>query len=279
MAYDFNQRFNRTGDSFLLQDTDLRGGFRTVASIAERDAIPLLARKVGMVVRVISALEGAIDYTILPGKPITNAGWTVQAAGGGGGGGGVADGIDFVVAKMTREGDQVVYRAAVPMTPDIIPEGTDPFDVPPEVERSYDAALCFNNGYENTVEINVHSGQIVARREVGLSSDVKDKYDIQPISGAVGKILKLEGITFDRKDGERRYCGLRAQDVLAVMPEATDKMKDGTLTVFYGSLMGLLVQGFKQLHSMVIKNRRDVKTLKQELEQLRAELEELRGTK
>ena len=55
MATNISQRFVKTGDFYLLVDTDLRGGFRIVSSIVERDAIPLAARKQGMMVRVIEA--------------------------------------------------------------------------------------------------------------------------------------------------------------------------------------------------------------------------------
>ena len=43
-------RLQRTGDTYLLDDNDLAGGYRSVATVAARDAIPLTARRLGMTV-------------------------------------------------------------------------------------------------------------------------------------------------------------------------------------------------------------------------------------
>lgn len=60
----------RGSNPYVTQDIDVRGGYRTVASIAERDAIPLPARKRNMLVNVIG--EG---WFTLPTTVLTNAGW------------------------------------------------------------------------------------------------------------------------------------------------------------------------------------------------------------
>lgn len=73
MAYEFNQRLTRTGDSYLLSDSDLRGGYRTVETISQRDNIPLPARTIGMTVFVRSTGK---EYWLL--SNIGNAAWQIK---------------------------------------------------------------------------------------------------------------------------------------------------------------------------------------------------------
>lgn len=273
MAFDFNQRFARTGDSFLLQDADLRGGFRIVNSIAERDAIPLPARKSGMVVRV-AQISGTVDYTLPVGRPITNVGWEVEQNGGGGG---VADGIDFVVAKMQRENAQVVYSVP-PLTEEDLPPDSDIYDVPPEEIASYNGALLFNNGYENTIEVNVHSGQIVARREVGLSSDETLKFDIKEITPeeAESDLSTLSGQHYTWKSNKQKSSGFIAQWVKKVIPDAVIEMRDGTLGITLAPIVARLVSGVNGLFQRTSANEKAVESMRQEIEALRRELQELK---
>nr|DAF93625.1 MAG TPA: hypothetical protein [Myoviridae sp. ctshb19] len=70
MATSIASRFARTGDSFLLDDNDLGGGYRSVATVAARDAIPLGARRLGMVVYVQA---DKTEYQLR--ASLTNASW------------------------------------------------------------------------------------------------------------------------------------------------------------------------------------------------------------
>lgn len=75
MALPINQRFQRIGDSYLISDTDLKGGYRTVATLAARNLIPLDARSVGMTVFV---QETKKEYWLL--NNIANASWQLKSA-------------------------------------------------------------------------------------------------------------------------------------------------------------------------------------------------------
>lgn len=63
-------RFTRTGDTYLLEDTDLAGGYRSVSTIAARDNIPLSARRIGMAVYCVA---DKTEYLLL--NALTNASW------------------------------------------------------------------------------------------------------------------------------------------------------------------------------------------------------------
>jgi hypothetical protein len=101
------------------------------------------------------------------------------------------------------------------------------------------------------------SGSITASGNVTAFSDAKLKTDMVQIRDALNKVETLTGYTYTRKDTGHRETGLIAQDVQAVLPEAVVD-NDGTLSLAYGNLVGLLVEAIKEL---------------------RAEVDELRGAK
>lgn len=78
-------------------------------------------------------------------------------------------------------------------------------------------------------------------------SDRRIKYDIQPIESALSKIQKLSGYTFYKTDQPRRETGVIAQEIQEVLPEAVFENDKGVLGVAYGNLVGLLIEGIKEL--------------------------------
>ena len=96
------------------------------------------------------------------------------------------------------------------------------------------------------------SANLVATGNVTAFSDIKLKENIEPIADAVYKVSKLNGVTYSRKDleGYPRQTGLIAQDVQAVLPEAVID-HEGTLSVAYGNMVGLLVEAIKELKAEI----------------------------
>lgn len=98
-------------------------------------------------------------------------------------------------------------------------------------------------------------GNILATGNVTAYSDERLKEDIQPIPDALDKVLSLNGVTYTRNDLDdttRRYAGLIAQDVQAVLPEAISD-SNGTLALDYNATIGLLVESIKELTARVAK--------------------------
>lgn len=269
MAVEFSTNFARVGGAFLLQDADLRGGYRTAASIAERDAIPLAARKPGMIVRV-TVPGGFEDWEIGYGKPLTNAGWTPATLGGSKGdfipiSGGDLKGVlklnefgalDFNGAMKAQVFDDNVQwtNTAVIGEDDPEPRGM----------------MTWNDGTANTVEINTKIGQIVCKTEVAISSDRSLKNDIRRIEDSLAITDRLSGNTFTKKGMPgRRYTGLIAQEVAQVFPEAVERTTDGKLAVFYSTLAGLFVENIKALVSMFKGQQQEIDALKDEVKALR----------
>jgi hypothetical protein len=83
------------------------------------------------------------------------------------------------------------------------------------------------------------------------TSDRRMKNDFKKITSALEKLKTLTGYTYARKDVDdgRRYTGLVAQEVEAVLPEAVIAGDDpqGTLSLAYGNMMGLVVEAIKEL--------------------------------
>ena len=103
------------------------------------------------------------------------------------------------------------------------------------------------------------------------SSDERLKKDITPIGDSLGKILKLNGVTYSWKDASRseaRQIGVIAQDVEKVFPEAVATNDKGMRSVAYGNLVAPLIEAVKEL-----KKQND--TFKQENIEIRARLEKI----
>lgn len=87
------------------------------------------------------------------------------------------------------------------------------------------------------------------------SSDSRLKDNIAPITGALDKISKIGGYTFDWKpEAEKQQVkdvGVIAQEIQAIQPEVVVERDNGYLAVNYEKLVPLLIQGIKELQEEV----------------------------
>lgn len=86
--------------------------------------------------------------------------------------------------------------------------------------------------------------------DIATFSDARLKTNVKEIDNAMSKINRIGGYTYYRTDdaSETKQCGLIAQEVLSVLPESVRKQPDSEyLTVSYGNVVALLVQGIKEL--------------------------------
>lgn len=106
------------------------------------------------------------------------------------------------------------------------------------------------------------NGSFTATGNITAYSDRRVKDQFEPITDALAKVQQLNGQTYvrtDMDDDARRYAGLIAQDVEAVLPEAVTEIEDH-LALDYSGTIALLVEA--------------VKELKQEVNDLKAQLED-----
>ena len=85
------------------------------------------------------------------------------------------------------------------------------------------------------------------------------KKNIEQIEGAVAKVCKLSGFTYEFNEVGRelqlpkgRHLGVSAQDVQSVAPEAVVKRpNDKFFTVKYEKLVPLLIEAIKELKAEI----------------------------
>ena len=84
------------------------------------------------------------------------------------------------------------------------------------------------------------------------TSDKRHKNNIQPITNALLKVSKLNGVTWEWNDDVHEVTkstpktGLIAQEVQEVLPEVIKEREDGFLALDYSKMMGLLVEAIKE---------------------------------
>jgi hypothetical protein len=94
-------------------------------------------------------------------------------------------------------------------------------------------------------------GNMVVLGTVTQGSDRAFKRNIASITGALAKVIALQGVAFDRLDGTHEI-GLIAQDVEPVVPEVVRHIEGATDTepkmgVAYAQLTALLIEAVKEL--------------------------------
>lgn len=93
-------------------------------------------------------------------------------------------------------------------------------------------------------------GDIRVDGNVITASDKRYKTDIYKIENALEKITKLTGVTYKNiltNENKKRQSGLIAQEVNEVLPEVVNIDSEGYLSLAYGNMMGLIIEGIKEL--------------------------------
>jgi len=115
------------------------------------------------------------------------------------------------------------------------------------------AALTFNG---NTFYVD---GDITTTGDITAfyTSDNRLKENVATISGALDKVGRLNGVTFNwndlaiGKDTSIREAGVLAQEVYSVLPEAVSLRDNGYYAVNYDKIVPLLIEAIKELKSEV----------------------------
>jgi len=83
------------------------------------------------------------------------------------------------------------------------------------------------------------------------SSDKRLKTNISIVDNALDKIERLSGVYFNKLGDNKKHIGLIAQNVNDVIPEAVFKDENDYLNIAYGNLMGLIIEGIKELRNEI----------------------------
>jgi hypothetical protein len=97
------------------------------------------------------------------------------------------------------------------------------------------------------------NGNFTATGNVTAYSDIKLKENIEPIANPLDKVNQINGVTFDRIDTPElgRQMGVIAQDVEKVCPELVSTDEEGTKSVAYGNMVGLLIEAIKDQQKQI----------------------------
>jgi hypothetical protein len=79
-----------------------------------------------------------------------------------------------------------------------------------------------------------------------LTSDVSRKENIHTIPGALSKVLKLRGVSFNFMKEPLTEIGVIAQEVEPVVPEVVRTLNNGLKAVAYQNMVGLLIEAIKE---------------------------------
>lgn len=167
------------------------------------------------------------------------------------------------------------------------------------------AGYSYLNSYQNKVNFYVnYDGQLYSKYGLLTTSDSICKENISELEPTMSKIRRLHGVTFDyrnelpvqnrsafaaeeaveelpmgatpeisrqiQEEKSRKRIGLLAQEVERVFPEAVRTSYDGTKGILYNDLVGVLIEGMKELQdSLAVQVLRN--------DQMCRELEEIKS--
>lgn len=116
------------------------------------------------------------------------------------------------------------------------------------------------------------------------SSDKRYKKDITPITNALNKILKIEGVEYNWKKDEfkemsfdgKHQLGVIAQDIQKVLPEAVTIDEKGYYSVSYTTLVPVLVEAIKEQQVTISANEGKIKELQKQQTMQQQEMDTLK---
>lgn len=141
-----------------------------------------------------------------------------------------------------------------------------------------------NVGIENTdpqytldVTGDINASGSVMAAGVALTSDRRFKKDINPLTDALEKVLRIRGVSYYwKKDDSVLQYGVIAQEVQKVYPGLVEEGKDGYLRVNYPGLIAPLIESTRTLHQEDQKLGRKIAHLEEENRKLREENEKMK---
>lgn len=96
------------------------------------------------------------------------------------------------------------------------------------------------------------------------ASDLRLKRNVRPVEGALEKVARLDGVSFNWKSDGRRDYGVTAQNVASVFPDMVTKGSNGTMLVSYDSLIGPMIEAIKELKKDNEALRNEVRALREQ---------------
>ena len=255
-----------------------KGGFRSVATVLERDNITPARRSEGMLVYVIA--DGKL-YQLKGG--VANGNWSDAQFGGGssttivsidkGGTGAIT--AEDARTNLGLGNLSIQNKDAVEITKGVI-DGTLIGNLTPEKGKF--TFLDVNSELTVTGQVIVN-GDIKATGDVTANSDIRIKKNIVNIPEVSESLRRIHAVSYDRSDVDLHQIGFIAQNVQEFFPSLikvdTDVRK--TLSLNYQSMTVPLLKGWQEHDELIVTQQRELKTLKEEVAELQKAVAELKS--
>ncbi len=118
------------------------------------------------------------------------------------------------------------------------------------------------------------TGGLTCAANITAYSDRRLKDDIVRIEDPLKKIDQINGYTYTRNDiagdSNVRYAGVLAQEVQKVLPEVVQENPDGYMSISYGNIVALLIEGIKELTAKCKSQGKSIVELSERLATLEA---------
>lgn len=128
--------------------------------------------------------------------------------------------------------------------------------------QRYDDAQTYQG---DAIQISRATGVVTFQQPIVNGSDRSLKTNIEPVTGALEIVSKLQGVFYNHRDAPRRQLGLIAQDVLVPLPEvvfdvgpevgpdgvALNAAAPNLLGVAYPNIVAVLIEAVKELAAVV----------------------------
>jgi len=110
----------------------------------------------------------------------------------------------------------------------------------------------YRNSVGNWAFYSDTSGNFTAVGNVTAYSDARLKKDVETVRDAVAIVKRLRGVFYNRIEDDKAGVGVIAQEIREVLPQVVNE-NDGTLSVAYGNISGVLIEAIKELNARLAK--------------------------
>lgn len=114
--------------------------------------------------------------------------------------------------------------------------------------------LNFRKGNALRASVDFNDGSLFLSGDLQGLSDRRVKRNFKQLENALEKIGKLHGYDYQMLHDDAWHTGVIAQEVQQVLPNVVKTLDDGKLSVAYGNIVALLIEGINEQQA-IIKNQ------------------------
>lgn len=94
------------------------------------------------------------------------------------------------------------------------------------------------------------SGNFTSVGNITAYSDARLKKDVETIAQPIEIVNRMRGVFYNRIEDDKPGVGVIAQEMREVLPQVVHE-NDGTLSVAYGNIVGVLIEAVKELSAKI----------------------------